>query len=99
MDEAVAGDIIAVAKLKDTHTFDTLCEPGKEMVFEPVELPGADLAFAVGAKTRGDEEKVFEAIKRLMDEDTSLKLGVPRRRGRTSSPDWRRCTSRSRSSA
>src|SRR5919112_545664 len=39
VDEAVAGDIIAVAKLRDTATFDTLCKPGKPMSFEPVELP------------------------------------------------------------
>jgi len=74
VDEAVAGDIIAVAKLKDTATFDTLCKPEKVVSFEPVELPEPTAAFAVGAKTRGEEEKVFEAIKRVTDEDPSLKL-------------------------
>ncbi|MGI8865599.1 MAG: GTP-binding protein, partial [Rubrobacteraceae bacterium] len=68
-DEAVAGDIIAVAKLKDTYTFDTLSTPDEVVVFEPVELPESTTAFAVGAKTRGEEEKVFEAIKRVTDED------------------------------
>src|SRR3954470_10327833 len=72
--EAVAGDIIAVAKLRDTHTFDTLCRPEASMVFAPVELPEPTTAFAVGAKTRGEEEKVFEAIRRVVDEDPSLKL-------------------------
>jgi elongation factor G len=72
--EAVAGDIIAVAKLRDTHTFDTLCRPEAPMVFAPVELPEPTTAFAVGAKTRGEEEKVFEAIRRVVDEDPSLKL-------------------------
>src|SRR5215212_3284983 len=74
VDEAVAGDIVAVAKLKDTHTFDTLCRPNATMVFPPVELPEPTTAFAVGAKTRGEEEKVFESIKRVIDEDPSLKL-------------------------
>ena len=74
VDEAVAGDIVAVAKLRDTHTFDTLCKPEKPITFEPVELPEPTTAFAVGAKTRGEEEKVFEAIKRVVDEDPSLKL-------------------------
>ena len=74
VDEAVAGDIIAVAKLRDTATFDTLCKPEKLMSFEPVELPEPTAAFAVGAKARGEEEKVFDAIKRMVDEDPSLKL-------------------------
>ncbi len=73
-DEAVAGDIIAVAKLKDTNTFDTLSRPENVIVFEPVELPESTTEFAVGAKTRGEEEKVFEAIKKVTDEDPSLRL-------------------------
>src|SRR3712207_8278583 len=44
------------------------------MTFEPVELPEPTSAFAVGAKARGEEEKVFDAIKRMVDEDPSLKL-------------------------
>jgi elongation factor G len=75
VDEAVAGDVIAVAKLRDTHTFDTLCRPEVPMVFAPVELPEPTTAFAVGAKTRGEEEKVFEAIRKVADEDPSLSLG------------------------
>ena len=74
VNEAVAGDIVAVAKLRDTHTFDTLCRPEAPMVFPPVVLPEPTTAFAVGAKTRGEEEKVFEAIRRVIDEDPSLKL-------------------------
>ena len=73
-DEAVAGDIVAVAKLKDTATFDTLSKPEKPVVFEPVELPEPTSAFAIEAKTHGEEEKVFEAIKRVTDEDPSLSL-------------------------
>jgi elongation factor G len=74
VDEAVAGDIIAVAKLRDTATFDTLCKPEKLLSFEPVELPEPTAAFAVGARARGEEEKVFDAIRRMVDEDPSLKL-------------------------
>src|SRR5215208_3146137 len=74
VDEAVAGDIIAVAKLKDTNTFDTLSKPDRQMLFEPVELPEPTSAFAVGAKARGEEEKVFDAIRRVVDEDPSLTL-------------------------
>lgn len=74
IDEAVAGDVVAVAKLRDTATMDTLCKPEKPIEFEPVELPEPTTAFAVGAKTRGEEEKVFDAIRRVVDEDPSLKL-------------------------
>ena len=74
VDEAVAGDIVAVAKLRDTHTFDTVCRPEAPMVFAHVPLPEPTTAFAVGAKTRGEEEKVFEAIRKVADEDPSLVL-------------------------
>ena len=73
-DEAVAGDIIAITKLKDTNTLDTLCKPEHPLVYEPVELPEPTTTFAVGAKARGQEEKVFDAIRRVVDEDPSLKL-------------------------
>ncbi len=98
-DEAVAGDIIAVAKLRDTHTFDTLCRPEAPLVFSHVPLPEPTTAFAVGAKTRGEEEKVFEAIRKVADEDPSLSLERSEDTGRTSSPGWRRCTWSSPSSA
>jgi elongation factor G len=74
VDEAVAGDIIAVAKLRDTATFDTLSKPERLMSFEPIGLPEPTAAFAVGARARGEEEKVFDAIRRMVDEDPSLKL-------------------------
>ena len=74
VDEAVAGDIIAVAKLRDTSTFDTLSKPEKVISFGPVELPEPTTAFAIEAKAHGEEEKVFEAIRRVTDEDPSLTL-------------------------
>jgi len=73
-EEAVAGDIVAVAKLKDTYTFDTLARPDAPVRFEPVPLPEPTTSVAVGAKARGEEEKVFEALKKLADEDPSLML-------------------------
>ncbi len=74
VDEAIAGDIISVAKLRDSSTFDSLCKPEKVISFEPVELPEPTTAFAIEARARGEEEKVFEAIRRVTDEDPSLKL-------------------------
>lgn len=73
-DEAVAGDIIAVPKLRDTATFDTLCKPEHVVRYEPVPLPEPTTAFAVRARARGEEEKVFDAIRRVVDEDPSLRL-------------------------
>ncbi len=73
-EEAVAGDIIAVAKLKDTATFDTLCRPDTIIRYAPVELPEPTAAFAVRARAHGEEEKVFDAIRRITDEDPSLRL-------------------------
>ena len=72
--EAVAGDVVAAAKLKDTVTFDTLCKPEAPVRYEAVELPEPTTAFAIGAAARGEEEKVFEAVKRVTDEDPSLEL-------------------------
>lgn len=74
VDEAVAGDVIAVAKLKDTRTFDTLCRPDKQAAYPAVELPEPTATCAVSAANRGDEEKVFEALRRVADEDPSLVL-------------------------
>lgn len=75
VDEAVAGDIVAVAKLKDTRTFDTLSRPEKQVTYPAVELPEPTATCAVSAANRGDEDKVFEALRRVADEDPSLALG------------------------
>lgn len=72
--EAVAGDIIAVSKLRDTATLDTLSKPEEIVRYERVELPEPTTAFAVGTTLHGEEDKVFEGIKRVTDEDPSLAL-------------------------
>lgn len=73
-DEAVAGDIIAVAKLRDVQTFDTLCRADRTVAYPPVELPEPTAACAISAESRGEEEKVFEALRKVADEDPSLAL-------------------------
>lgn len=73
-DEAVAGDIIAVAKLRDVQTFDTLCRAERAVAYPAVELPEPTAAYAVSAESRGEEDKVFEALRRVVDEDPSLAL-------------------------
>jgi elongation factor G len=70
--EAHAGDIIAVTKLKDTATGDTLCDKAAPIVFEPVKFPEAAINFAIQPKTRADEDKLSGAIHKLLDEDPLL---------------------------
>ena len=73
VDQAVPGMVVAVAKLKETTTGDTLCEEVKPIVYQAVQPLPTVIAYAVGAK-KGDEEKLFSSITRLLDEDLTLKL-------------------------
>ncbi len=74
VEKALPGAIVAVAKLKETVTGDTLCadKPGVELAFAKA-LPGV-ISYAVVAKDKGDEEKIFAGINRLVEEDESLSL-------------------------
>jgi len=73
--EAVGpGDIAAVAKLKETATGDTLCSANDPLIYEPVEPLPAVLSYAVAAKVKGSEDKVFSSLARLLEEDPSLRL-------------------------
>jgi elongation factor G len=69
----VAGDIGGVAKLKQTATGDTLCAKGRPVRLAWIPIPEPAMSFALEPKSKGDEEKVGEALARLMDEDLSLK--------------------------
>ncbi len=72
--EAVAGDIVAVAKLKETETGDTLCDSGKPIVYEsPVSMKPV-ISFALEPKSKGDEEKIFSGLTRLTEEDPALQI-------------------------
>lgn len=71
---ALPGEVIAVAKLKDTHTGDTLCDEKAPVVFPPmVEFPPV-ISFALGLKSRGDEEKIMSSLHRLAEEDPAIKV-------------------------
>ena len=70
--EAHAGDIVAVLKLKDTTTGDTLCDKAAPIYFDPVKLPEAAIHFAVEPKSRADEDKLSGAIHKLLEEDQQL---------------------------
>ncbi|MEP6961071.1 MAG: elongation factor G [Acidobacteriota bacterium] len=69
-----AGDIGAVAKLKDTLTGDTLDDKNSPVAYPPVHLPEPSIAYAVSAKTRTDEDRMGQAIHKIMEEDPSLRF-------------------------
>jgi elongation factor G len=71
-DELGAGDIGAVAKLKETRAGDVLTEKDTKISFPALDLPAPVMAFAFEAKTKGDEDKAASAIRRLEEEDPTL---------------------------
>src|SRR3954468_5475474 len=70
--EIKAGDLGAVAKLKDTLTNDTLGDKADPLTLPPVKFPEPVLAYAIEPKTRGDEDKISTSIHRLEEEDPSI---------------------------
>ncbi|HEV2462418.1 MAG TPA: elongation factor G [Acidobacteriaceae bacterium] len=72
--ELHAGDIGAVAKLRDTLTGDTLGDKGQEIFFEPVALPEPAMTYAIEPKTRADEDKLAPAVHKLMEEDLLVRF-------------------------
>lgn len=69
------GDIAAVAKLKVTKTGDTLCDEKVSEKFAPINYPTPVISYAIVPKSKGDEEKLSTALKRMMDEDPVLAIG------------------------
>ena len=72
--ELRAGDIGAVAKLKDTATGDTLSSKDHPITIKHIDYPEAAIAFAVEPKARGDEDKLGAAVARVMEEDPTIKF-------------------------
>jgi elongation factor G len=72
VDELGAGDIGAIAKLKETRAGDVLCSKQQQISFPALDLPAPVMAFAYEAKSKGDEEKAAQAVRRLSEEDPTL---------------------------
>ncbi|MCF8081170.1 MAG: elongation factor G, partial [Desulfobacterales bacterium] len=72
--EAGPGEIVAVAKLKETKTGDTLCDDSARVKFKAVEPMPALISFAIEPKSQGDEDKIFSAMAKLLEEDMALSL-------------------------
>ncbi len=68
------GDIAAVAKLKETVTGDTLCDPDHPIIYKASEPMPGSVTFAIAPKAKGDEEKIFSGLARLIEEDPGLKV-------------------------
>ena len=81
--EAFAGDIVAIAGLKETTTGDTLCDPLKPVILERMEFPEPVISIAVEPKTKGDQEKMGLALNRLAAEDPSFRVRSDEESGQT----------------
>jgi elongation factor G len=81
--EAKAGDIVALAGLKNTTTGDTLCDPDKKVILERMEFPEPVIEVAVEPKSSADQEKMGMALSRLVAEDPSLRVSTDEESGQT----------------
>lgn len=74
VETASCGDIIAIAKLKDTSTSDSLCNDKECVLFEPISFPQAAISASVKPKSRQDEDKISVVLHKLSSEDPALKF-------------------------
>ncbi|RAK52467.1 elongation factor G [Phenylobacterium hankyongense] len=82
--EAFAGDIVALAGLKDTRTGDTLCDPSKSpVILERMEFPAPVIEIAVEPKSKADQEKLGVALAKLAAEDPSFTVSTDHESGQT----------------
>ncbi len=83
VEEAHAGDIIALVGLKDTTTGDTLCDPDKPIVLESMEFPEPVINVAIEPKTKAGQEKMSIALMKLAEEDPTFKTYTNQETGQT----------------
>ncbi|WP_296708449.1 elongation factor G [Rhodoblastus sp.] len=81
--EAYAGDIVALAGLKETRTGDTLCDPLKPVILERMEFPDPVIEIAIEPKTKADQEKLGIALSKLAAEDPSFRVSTDQESGQT----------------
>jgi elongation factor G len=83
VDEAFAGDIIALAGMKETTTGDTLCAERQPIILERMEFPDPVITLSVEPKTKADQEKMGVALNRLSAEDPSFRVSTDHESGQT----------------
>ena len=81
--EAYAGDIVALAGLKETRTGDTLCDSGKPVILEKMEFPEPVIEIAIEPKSKADQEKLGVALAKLAAEDPSFRVSTDQESGQT----------------
>ena len=81
--EAYAGDIVAMAGLKDTRTGDTLCDMLKPVILEKMEFPEPVIEIAIEPKSKADQEKLGVALQKLAAEDPSFRVSTDQESGQT----------------
>jgi elongation factor G len=81
--EAFAGDIVAVAALKESTTGDTLCDPANPVILEKMEFPEPVIEIAIEPKSKADQEKLGLALQRLAAEDPSFRVSTDHESGQT----------------
>jgi len=81
--EAYAGDIVALAGLKEARTGDTLCDPNNEVILEKMEFPEPVIEIAIEPKSKADQEKLGIALAKLAAEDPSFRVSTDHESGQT----------------
>jgi elongation factor G len=81
--EAFAGDIVALAGLKEVRTGDTLCDPQKPVILEKMEFPEPVIEIAIEPKSKADQEKLGVALAKLVAEDPSFRVNTDPESGQT----------------
>jgi elongation factor G len=81
--EAYAGDIVALAGLKEVRTGDTLCDPNKAVILERMEFPEPVIEIAIEPKSKADQEKLGLALSKLAAEDPSFRVSTDQESGQT----------------
>ena len=81
--EAFAGDIVALAGLKETRTGDTLCDPKHPVILEKMEFPEPVIEIAIEPKSKADQEKLGVALAKLAAEDPSFRVSTDHESGQT----------------
>ena len=81
--EAFAGDIVALAGLKEVRTGDTLCDPKQPVILEKMEFPDPVIEIAIEPKSKADQEKLGVALAKLVAEDPSFRVNTDPESGQT----------------
>jgi len=81
--EAYAGDIVALAGLKEVRTGDTLCDPQRQVILEKMDFPAPVIEIAIEPKSKADQEKLGVALAKLVAEDPSFRVSTDPESGQT----------------